>query len=297
MTNPATIPTVDNDPVFLPQPLYTVTNGTAIVTSAINQIKSIVAGSGSNCTKCINVLEVGQYVAQRVPEMVPDMLKNLCIQSKFFSNSTCDDDFEVTSFGQIYTQILALANVSGSDGQYICNSFSSSFCPRPFALPSNTTGFFGPKPKNITVPKPSGNKVKVLHLSDLHLDPRYQVGADANCSSGLCCRPAIGATSGKISLPAPLYGAYKCDSPYYLMTAALESIGPLTGTTHNNQSTNDQFAWTIFTGDLVSHDSQGQLSRNYTMYTEWSVYHMLKAYLPSGPVFPVLGNHDSNPGM
>ncbi|KAK5240754.1 hypothetical protein LTR40_013614, partial [Exophiala xenobiotica] len=134
----------------------------------------------------------------------------------------------------------------------------------PSTLPSNTTGYFGPKPANLTVPKPSGKRVKVLHMSDMHIDPRYAVGSEANCSSGLCCRANAASTSSKVTLPAPLYGAFNCDSPYFLLTSALESIAPLTGTTHNNKSDGDQFAWSIYTGDLVSHESQNELSRNYT---------------------------------
>jgi hypothetical protein len=38
-----------------------------------------------------------------------------------------------------------------------------------------------------------------------------------------------------------------------------------------------------------------QLSRAYTEYAEVSVFEQLKYFLPSGPIFPVLGNHDSNP--
>ena len=296
LTNPATIPDEDEDPVFYPTPLYSVTNGSAIVASAISQLSGIIAGSGTNCSKCISALELGQYVAQRAPQLVPDMLVSLCISNKFASNDSCHETYDATNFGAIWTQILALANVSGSDGQYICNSLSSTFCPRPFTLPSDTSTYFGPKPANVTVPKPSGQRVKVLHLSDMHIDPRYAVSSEANCSSGLCCRPNPGSTSSKVTVPAPLYGAFKCDSPYFLITAALESIAPLTGTTHNNQSCDDQFAWSIYTGDLVSHDGQNQQSRNYTMYAEWTIYHMLKAYIPSGPIFPVLGNHDSSPG-
>ena len=71
--------------------------------------------------------------------------------------------------------------------------------------------------------------------------------------------------------------------------AALQSIAPLTGTAGNSS-----LAWTIYTGDLVSHDPQTQLSRAYTEYAETSVYELFKQYI-TGPVFPVLGNHDSNP--
>ncbi|KAI1628925.1 sphingomyelin phosphodiesterase [Exophiala viscosa] len=295
LTDPYNIPQIDEDPVYYPTPLYTVTNTTALIANATSQLSAILAANGTNCTKCMSALEVGQYVAQRAPSLVPDLLVELCISTKFSSNATCTDNYQAGSFGAIWTQILALANVSGSDGHYICNSLSSTFCSAPYTLPSNTTAYFGAKPANITVPKASGNRVKVLHMSDIHIDPRYAVASEANCSSGLCCRANAASTSGQVTLPAPLHGSFKCDSPYFLITSALESIAPLTGTTHNNQSQDDQFAWSIYTGDLVSHESQNELSRNYTMYAEWSIYHMLKAYIPSGPIFPVLGNHDSNP--
>jgi hypothetical protein len=45
------------------------------------------------------------------------------------------------------------------------------------------------------------------------------------------------------------------DSPYALVMAAFEAIPALAGT----QDTG--FAWTVYTGDLVSHDPDNQLSR------------------------------------
>jgi len=131
-------------------------------------------------------------------------------------------------------------------------------------------------------------------MSDFHLDPRYSAGSEANCTSGLCCRTNVansGVAAGQVSLASPLYGAYLCDSPYDLGLAALESIGPLTGTSKKGKA---NFAWTVYTGDLVSHDSQTQLSRAYTEYAEVSVYEIFKSYV-SGPIFAALGNHDSNP--
>jgi len=298
LTDPSNIPTVDNDPVYYPVPIANVTNSSAILQAATAQIQQIVkggaAGSSSNCSKCIAALEVGQLVAKTIPSSVPAALVALCQSTGFASNATCTQNYAAGSFGAIWTQILALADVGGLDGQYICNSLSSTFCPAPAVSPLNTTGLFPkPKPANATAPKASGQRVKVLHLSDFHLDPRYGVGAEANCTAGTCCRTNVqntGVAKGQIQLQAPSYGAYKCDTPYDLAVSALQAIAPLTGTTNSSS----QLAWTVYTGDLVSHDSQNQLSRAYTEYTEVSVYDMFKAYIP-GPVFPVLGNHDSNP--
>ena len=48
---------------------------------------------------------------------------------------------------------------------------------------------------------------------------------------------------------------WNSDTPFSLAAATLEAIPVLTGTE------NTGFAWTIFTGDLVSHDPENELSR------------------------------------
>ena len=105
-------------------------------------------------------------------------------------------------------------------------------CPTPATLPLNLTGWFAkPKPSPLPPPKtPSGKRLNVLHLSDFHLDPSelnhyifgclvslgsifpigYATGAEANCTSGLCCRSN---NFNKNSLnktisPAPRFGAF-----------------------------------------------------------------------------------------
>lgn len=56
--------------------------------------------------------------------------------------------------------------------------------------------------------------------------------------------------------------AMKSDTPFALALSALEGIPVLTGT----QDTG--FNFSIYTGDLVSHDPDNQLSREYVLYTE-----------------------------
>ncbi|KAI7294293.1 sphingomyelin phosphodiesterase-like protein, partial [Hortaea werneckii] len=271
LTNPDTIPDHDPDPVYFPQPVANLTRSEqeAVIESALSNISRIVNGShiDSSCNKCVAGLQVAQSAAQLAPSLVPDAMVSLCASSGLHSASTCNEDFDARTFGAIWTQVLALADV-------------------------DTTKLFPqPKPANATKPKPSGERVKVLHMSDFHIDPRYKVGSEGNCTRGLCCRNVQNEDMpvGEISYPAPLYGYYQCDTPYDLGLAALQAVGPLTGT-----SKDDPLAWTIYTGDLVSHDPQTQLSRAYTEYAEDSIYTLFKKYL-TGPVFPVLGNHDTNP--
>lgn len=215
LTDPETIPTVDNDPVYYPDAAANLSDASseALVQASFAQIKSIISEAGGlagNCSKCVAALSIGKVLAQTAPSYVPGALVELCQATKFASNSSCTSTYAAGSFGAIWTQVLALADVTGLDGQYICSTLSTTFCPNPTTLPLNTTDWFSkPKPENATAPKPSGERVKVLHLSDFHLDPRFQVGSEANCSSSLCCRYSSTATSQPVFNPAPLFGSYR----------------------------------------------------------------------------------------
>ncbi|KAJ3502823.1 hypothetical protein NLJ89_g8715 [Agrocybe chaxingu] len=164
-------------------------------------------------------------------------------------------------------------------------------CPPPPTVSLNLTGWFAkPKPSPLPASKQrSGERLKVLHLSDVHLDPRYASGAEANCSSGTCCRAnkPNPLSPNSVLLAAPRFGAYHCDTPLSLTLSGLEAIPVLTGTNGSG------FAWTLYTGDLVSHDPDNQLSRRYVEYTESIIYDLFKRMLGSGPVYAALGNHDS----
>jgi sphingomyelin phosphodiesterase len=67
----------------------------------------------------------------------------------------------------------------------------------------------------------------------------------------------------------------------------LEAIPELTGTKETG------FAWSLYTGDLVGHDPDNQLSQDYIKYHETVLYGLFRKMLGSGPVYAALGNHDS----
>lgn len=232
LTDPNTIPDVDNDPVYYPKPIANLTSSQQekLITNATHEITQILTGSSSNCTKCKAALEVAQYVAQRAPTQLPAAMVDLCVSTGFASKSSCSEDYAATNLGASWTQVLAFANVSGLDGDYICNHLSSSFCPYPAVSPLNVSDWF-PKPKPADaaarVPKASGKRVKVAQLSDVHLDPRYDIGSEGNCTSSLCCRSNVvnkNIPNGTISYPAPPFGYYECDCPYDLALAAFQAV-------------------------------------------------------------------------
>ncbi|KAH9944018.1 sphingomyelin phosphodiesterase [Epithele typhae] len=288
LTNPDTIPKNDTkDPHLLPPQA----SSTKLLEAAFQQVLSIASNpvfGSDNCQRCQAALEVGKFLAMATPEQGPALAVRLCDHFNF--NSNCEAQFGIDALGGVVTQVIANADVGGLDGQMLCQKFVGGLCPIAPTTQLNLTGWFAkPKPDPLPTPKkPSGKRMKVLHLSDLHIDPRYATGAEANCS-GLCCRANNhnSASPDQVLFPAPRFGAYTCDSPFSLVTAALSSIPILAGT----QKTG--FDFTVYTGDLVSHDSESQLSRDYVMYTETVVYDLFRKLLGSGPVYAALGNHDS----
>ncbi|CAK7567951.1 MAG: hypothetical protein SEPTF4163_005929 [Sporothrix epigloea] len=307
LTSPLSIPLTNEDPVIFPQPLANMSDSSAaaVIGAATQEILSIISSKSSsladNCSRCIAALAVGQMAARLAPKEMPEAMIALCQATGLVSNDTCARNYAASAFGAAWTQILAAADVMGLDGQYICASLSKDICSSP-GVQSVKAVFPKPRPANAVVPSRSGHRVKVLHLSDLHLDPRYLVGSEANCTSGLCCRPPIlsgtgrgtfpshvATTSANISVPAPLFGYFRCDSPYFLALAAMQAVGPLTGTSAENP-----LAFTLYTGDLVSHDSINQLSESYVEYVEASLWQLFKEYL-GGPIYSALGNHDTAP--
>lgn len=300
LTNPTAIPTIDTlDPVVYPPP--TIANTTDSINSAAqayqiiaNIIKgnsSLVSNSSSNCDRCQVALGIGQQLAKTNPADVPTLLTQLCTVYAFSSAATCKLNYMPQYLGATITQVLAYADTSGLDGKYICYNWINGYCPEPATQSLDTSSFFdSAKPLDVTVPPASGQRIKVLHLSDFHLDPRYENGAEAHCSSGLCCRSNSPNTASPSTVlaPAPKYGAFLCDTPYDLALAALQAIPAL-----SSPNGTADFAMTLYTGDLVSHDPGYELSRSYTEEVETVMYRLFKKFFGNGPVYAALGNHDT----
>jgi len=126
-----------------------------------------------------------------------------------------------------------------------------------------------------------------LHITDIHFDPEYYVGAPNNCvliNNGLgCCR--------KGDIPKEPYkkahplGDYNCDTPLLLINKTLEWI---------RDNLSQEIDFIIYTGDSVGHhDFSQSFTKNVnTINLLFQVFHY---YFPTTPIFPVMGNHDTWP--
>ena len=145
----------------------------------------------------------------------------------------------------------------------------------PVALPGPTT--------------PTSKKLlRVLQLSDTHIDLRYAEGGNAACGEPLCCRPPEGLE--KI-FPIPkknkagYWGDYRdCDIPMRTFESTLSHI----------KANHDDLDFVLWTGDIPPHDVWNQ-SRTSQIQLIKSASDLMTKYLSHVPILPALGNHEADP--
>lgn len=67
-------------------------------------------------------------------------------------------------------------------------------------------------------------RLKVLHITDIHFDPKYSIGSSANCEKYLCCQNDDEVPS-TIEDQAGFWGDYRfCDVPRHLLLDTFDYI-------------------------------------------------------------------------
>lgn len=126
--------------------------------------------------------------------------------------------------------------------------------------------------------------LKVVHMSDPHIDMEYKVGSLWKCEGYLCCRDVNGYPSDK-ALQAGPWGGYLCDLPEQTLQNMLEHVRDVVKP--------DIMFWT---GDNSPHDTYANTSDQVTDYT-LKITEMIKNTFKDAPiaVYPTQGNHDTWP--
>uniref|UniRef100_A0A914C5R2 Sphingomyelin phosphodiesterase n=1 Tax=Acrobeloides nanus TaxID=290746 RepID=A0A914C5R2_9BILA len=144
-------------------------------------------------------------------------------------------------------------------------------------------------------PKPNSPTLRVLHLSDIHIDRWYTVGSEADCSNGLpmntyiyCCRNYTDNSDTYIrdfiKVPAGKWGSpYRCDIPFITFDNAMKHI-----------ANNEKFDYILMTGDLSNHAVW-----DYTKEAHFdninNITAVLKNYFPNTLIIQAIGNHEAVP--
>lgn len=211
------------------------------------------------------------------PETITNLLILVCEAFKLpLVASSCFEEFSgAGGLGPYFAQLFAKMSQVTGDMQAWCY-YQFKVCNSPPVIQINESDWFSPKPEGGVPPKPSGETINVLHLSDWHLDSRYDIGSEANCTEALCCRPfstnnVLSTDYTNASVLASRFGSLLCDSTADLAISVFTAMP--------NFVDMSDISFSIFTGDIVSHDPIDQLSRAYVEYEEVVTYQTFRAWL------------------
>ncbi|KIX05918.1 uncharacterized protein Z518_03892 [Rhinocladiella mackenziei CBS 650.93] len=284
----------------IPQPITPLTTA-LIEESLLRELISIATTSfyPDNCSKCIAAAQMLHVAAISQPvSLFTRVLVRACNSLPFIKNairaSSCESEFSgIAGFGPYLAQLFSKMSLATGDMHTLCAA-QYHICDELPPIQIDESLYFDPKPESAKIaPEPSGKTINVLHLSDWHLDPRYDIGSEANCTEYLCCRPyarneELDANSRHPSVPASRFGSFFCDSPADLALSVFTDMPDFFNV--------DEIAFSIFTGDIVSHDPEDALSRAYVSYEEEVTFRIFQKMLGDQiPVYVALGNHDSLP--
>ncbi|KAF5389664.1 hypothetical protein D9757_004095 [Collybiopsis confluens] len=236
-----------------------------------------------DCATCLLALVPLQALAHLGNDIFSDALIEVCDLTQAEDADVCSG--LMTRLGPIIAHDLRSISIVSQTAARLCTAlfgFCASKTPNPFTFPL-------PSPEvpilPASTPTTRGSTFKVVHISDVHIDREYTVGAEANCTKNICCRNFADDT-GNVTDPAQPFGNSKCDSPPSLADSMLEAVN----------SFNAKFI--IFTGDVVEGaiwlTTQEQIPSEVTSDLEDFNTELLSK-ITNTPIFPSIGNHDSNP--
>ncbi|CAG9535750.1 unnamed protein product [Cercopithifilaria johnstoni] len=141
-----------------------------------------------------------------------------------------------------------------------------------------------PDQKYPTYPAIREKNLRVLHITDLHLDPKYAAGSEANCSSELCCHIETESNGTRIRQPSGYWGtSAACDMPYRTIENMLQNIQKL-----------DKIDYILVGGDYESHMDWAYTKENHLKIIR-NLSTLLHNYFENTPIYWTLGNHEGVP--
>lgn len=208
-------------------------------------------------------------------ERLADLAKQLCRRFELFSDYICDG--AVNIFTNVVLEIVAHSILEPLE---VCGE--QGICPYETTPTWNVT-FPKPKPvlRNPPLFLPDAPRKYILHITDVHYDPAYTLGLEAQCGDPLCCRPPnpLGTTQ-----PAGIFGEMSCDAPKRLVDDLYTFI--------STSPSLPKIDYIIWTGDITPHNIWEATKESYDAISG-EMAAMLQKYFPGVPVYGSVGNHES----
>ncbi|AOW05079.1 uncharacterized protein YALI1_E08853g [Yarrowia lipolytica] len=162
----------------------------ALVDWGYLETQKIFNGTGSNCTKCLQGINLGKYITLQAPTVTPQILVKLC--TLYDWQDDCDkwqgSDITKGNPGKHVSQVFTIMDAFGLDGINLCYWTAPNTCDAAPVPEPDLSSWWPEKPKNLSKIESTYNETfNVLHISDFHLDLRYLPGQEAWCDAYMCC--------------------------------------------------------------------------------------------------------------
>lgn len=160
---------------------------------------------------------------QETEEQILRIGASLCIATKIQTPSVCA--FGMNLLGAEMIKVMRTMEINTAEVCYFLLGDDS--CDEAIENPTHLWTVPIPLHRNppvqrISFPIAEAPKLKVLHLTDTHLDPLYVEGSNAVCAEPMCCRS--GDKHGKSFKAAGKWGDYRCDVPKCTFVHLLDHI-------------------------------------------------------------------------
>lgn len=340
------IPVYDLEPYDLEPLLESSDNYTLSDKVLINEFSKELAlidkynGTDSTkCDKCVKRLELGKAIALMKPKLVYPVFTKWCIDNDVDTVDNCKTEYgrntvDNSTYGTNFANMLYLMEPASYDGKLYCHYQDSKSCSLPETPKIDMSSYWPKKEaKHYVAPTVGNETYQVLHISDFHIELNYEIGAETNCTRGMCCTPfsenkypvpegynftvnMTEAEIGNLSYTPAWYDiddelqygkpvdVFSNQSVWYPANTFghYECDSPpvlvnssLKSVAEYQEKLGLDFKFSIFTGDMVDHEEAKHLPFEEVVESEEIILRDLKKLLKNIPVYSVLGNHDTFP--
>ncbi|KAF5512703.1 Sphingomyelin phosphodiesterase 1 [Colletotrichum aenigma] len=236
----------------------------------------------NNCLGCHGILLILKALANFGDDTFVGALQKLCGAASSEDEDVCNGTLALE--GPVIAASLRDLTLGSKTAQVFCTTLLG-LCDypevEPYSVPMPPKTITSPLPASVSSNGTKSSPFKIAHFSDIHIDPLYVTGSNANCSKPMCCRPYTPADEpGNNDFPAGPFGDHNCGAPRGLeqsMYAAINALSP-------------DFA--LFTGDIVDHAIWNTAVAQNSAEISMAYQHMSDAGLQ---VYGTVGNHEMSP--
>ncbi|KAF5270385.1 hypothetical protein FQR65_LT05573 [Abscondita terminalis] len=255
-------------------------NVTKVIELLFDSLKDDHTNNNAYCVSCRVVANTAIAMRKSGADKptLGDFITNMCKLFSFSGAKTCEGLIDISLNSWLY--IIDNKNVTG---ERICS----------IRLQKRNCQDFTYVPWNINIPEGKSKILlkdnivqvkKILQLTDVHYDPLYKPGSNANCGESVCCETVNGIPRS-IDDAAGYWGDYHvCDMPWHSIQNVMEDI----------RNKHPDIERVYFTGDIIGHQTWATSVEGNSKTIRTFMQNMKQTFGDT-PVYPILGNHEPHP--